>query len=65
MRKFLLSFLLAALLLPALAFAAGAMIYVVFEEVIPEANASGNGNAASVSCICGVCLVMALTTLLG
>ncbi|MDD4701844.1 MAG: ZIP family metal transporter [Desulfovibrio sp.] len=49
----------------ALAFAAGAMIYVVFEEVIPEANASGNGNAASVSCICGVCLVMALTTLLG
>ncbi len=55
----------AGILPVALAFAAGAMIYVVFEEVIPEANASGNGNAASVSCICGVCLVMALTTLLG
>ena len=39
-------------LLPiALAFAAGAMIYVVVEEVIPEANASGNGNAATLACI--------------
>ena len=55
----------AGILPVALAFAAGAMIYVVFEEVIPEANASGNGNAASLSCIFGVCLVVALTTLLG
>lgn len=55
----------AGILPVALAFAAGAMIYVVFEEVIPEANASGNGNAASLSCIFGVCLVIALTTLLG
>ena len=37
----------AGILPVALAFAAGAMIYVVFEEVIPEANASGNGNAVN------------------
>ena len=44
-------------LLPfALAAAAGAMVYVVIEEVIPEANASGNGNAATVACIGGLCL---------
>lgn len=57
---------LAAGLLPvALSFAAGAMIYVVAEEVIPEANASGNGNMATVSCILGVCLVIALSALVG
>ncbi|MBQ4568027.1 MAG: ZIP family metal transporter [Desulfovibrio sp.] len=54
----------AALLPVALAFAAGAMIYVVVEEVIPEANASGNGNAATLSCIAGLCLVMIISSLL-
>ncbi len=50
---------LASGLLPiALAFAAGAMIYVVLEEVIPEANASGNGNAATIAAIGGICLVV-------
>ena len=53
-------------LLPfALSAAAGAMIYVVVEEVIPEANASGNGNAATVSCIAGLCAVMTVSGLLG
>ena len=53
-------------LLPlALAAAAGAMIYVVVEEVIPEANASGHGNAATVSCIAGLCAVIMLSGLLG
>ena len=53
-------------LLPfALAAAAGAMIYVVIEEVIPEANASGNGNAATVACIGGLCLVMSFSSLVG
>lgn len=48
----------------ALAFAAGAMIYVVVEEVIPEANASGNGNDATLACIGGVALVIILDSLL-
>lgn len=47
-----------------LAFAAGAMIYVVVEEVIPEANASGNGNDATLACIGGVALVMMLDSIL-
>jgi ZIP family zinc transporter len=57
---------IAAGLLPvALGFAAGAMVYVVAEEVIPEASASGNGNAATVSCIAGLGLVMTLSSLVG
>lgn len=55
----------AGLLPVALSFAAGAMIYVVVEEVVPEANASGNGNLATVSCIAGVCLVIMLSALVG
>lgn len=55
---------LASRLLPiALAFAAGAMIYVVLEEVIPEANASGNGNAATIAAIGGICLVVLMECL--
>lgn len=54
-----------ALMLPvALAFAAGAMLYVIVEEVIPESQASGNGNAATLAFIGGVILVMMLDTLL-
>lgn len=57
---------MAGSLLPfALAAAAGAMVYVVIEEVIPEANASGNGNAATVACIGGLCLVMSFSSLVG
>ena len=60
---------LACAILPApyamLAAAAGAMVYVVIEEVIPEANASGNGNAATVACIGGLCLVMSFSSLVG
>ena len=48
-----------------LAFAAGAMVYIVVEEVIPEANASGNGNLASVACVAGIAFVIALSSLLG
>lgn len=48
----------------ALAFAAGAMVYVVVEEVIPEANASGNGNDATLACIGGIALVIILDSVL-
>ncbi len=47
----------------ALAAAAGAMVYVVGVEIIPEANASGNGNTATISCIGGLYLGMAVSGL--
>ena len=48
-------------LLPfSLAFAAGAMIFVVVEEVIPEAHASGHGDAATAGAILGFTLMMCL-----
>ena len=37
----------------ALAFAAGAMIYVVVEEVIPESHSGGNADAATLACMVG------------
>lgn len=48
-------------LLPwALAFAAGAMVFVTVEEVIPEAHASGNGDAATMGLIIGFVCMMCL-----
>ena len=44
----------------ALAFAAGAMIFVVVEEVIPESHASGHGDAASLGVIIGFAVMMCL-----
>ena len=44
----------------ALAFAAGAMIFVVVEEVIPESHASGHGDAASLGVIIGFVVMMCL-----
>lgn len=44
----------------ALAFAAGAMIFVVVEEVIPESHASGYGDAATMGCILGFTVMMCL-----
>ena len=56
----------AAPVLPfALAFAAGAMIFVVVEEVIPEAHASGHGDAASLGAIVGFTVMMCLDVALG
>lgn len=56
----------AAPLLPfALAFAAGAMIFVVVEEVIPESHASGHGDAASLGVILGFVIMMCLDVALG
>lgn len=44
----------------ALGLAAGAMIFVTVEEVIPEAHASGNGDAATMGVIIGFVSMMCL-----
>ncbi|GFR92129.1 zinc transporter ZIP11-like [Elysia marginata] len=49
----------------ALAFAAGAMIYVVFDDIIPEAHTSGNGKMASWGGILGFVIMMSLDVGLG
>jgi ZIP family zinc transporter len=49
----------------ALAFAAGAMIYVVVEEVIPEAQGSGNSDFATVGAMLGFSIMMTLDVALG
>ena len=53
-------------LLPyALAFAAGAMIYVVVEEVIPEAQSGGNSDVATMGAMLGFAIMMTLDVALG
>jgi ZIP family zinc transporter len=53
-------------LLPyALSFAAGAMIFVVAEEVIPEAQRAGNNDLATMGVILGFAIMMALDVALG
>lgn len=49
----------------ALAFAAGAMIFVVVEEVIPESQSSGNGDLATMGVIAGFTVMMTLDVALG
>jgi ZIP family zinc transporter len=53
-------------LLPyALAFAAGAMIYVVVEEVIPESHQEGNTDLATLGLMIGFAVMMTLDVALG
>jgi ZIP family zinc transporter len=49
----------------ALAFAAGAMIYVVVEELIPEAQQAGNTDLATLATLLGFGLMMTLDVALG
>jgi ZIP family zinc transporter len=49
----------------ALAFAAGAMIFVVFEEVIPEAHRGGHGDWATLGAIVGFAVMTGLDVGLG
>ncbi len=49
----------------ALAFAAGAMIYVVVEELIPEAQTSGNSDIATMGTLSGFLVMMILDVALG
>ncbi len=49
----------------ALAFAAGAMIFVVVEDAIPEAQSEGNNDIATMGAMIGFALMMALDVALG
>ena len=49
----------------ALSFAAGAMIFVVVEELIPESQRSGNVDLATISLMAGFAIMMVLDVALG
>ena len=49
----------------ALAFAAGAMIFIVVEEVIPESHRGGNADIATIGLIIGFIVMMSLDVALG
>ena len=49
----------------ALAFAAGAMIFVVVEEVVPESQRGGNVDLATMGAIFGFLVMMILDVALG
>ena len=48
-----------------LAFAAGAMLYVVIEELIPESQTGEHSNVATVAAAMGFALMMVLDVALG
>ena len=61
----LLSYFVSAILPFTLAFAAGAMIYVVAEELIPEANSGEHSNLATIGLAVGFVIMMILDIALG
>ena len=65
----LLTILAASWVLPALpvllAFAAGAMMYVVVEELIPEAQLGEHSHAGTISVMAGFLVMMLLDVVLG
>ena len=61
----LLTFFVSAILPFVLAFAAGAMIYVVVEELIPESNTGLHSNLATIGLAIGFVLMMILDISLG
>ena len=57
---------LASAILPfALAFAAGTMLYVINDEMIPETHAHGNERGATWALLVGFCVMLATDVLLG
>ncbi len=61
----LLTYYVSTILPFVLAFAAGAMIYVVVEELIPEANTGNHSNLATIGLAIGFALMMVLDIALG
>jgi ZIP family zinc transporter len=57
--------LIGAILPYALAFAAGAMIYVVVEELIPESQSGGHTDLATTATMAGFAIMMVLDVALG
>ena len=57
---FAVSTLAEPLLVPGLAFAAGAMLYVIADELIPESHSGGNEQEATVALLGGFALMLAL-----
>jgi len=61
--------LLASLLMPVmsymLAFSAGAMMYVVVEELIPEASSGNHSNLSTIGFSIGFVLMMVLDVVMG
>ena len=49
----------------AMAFAAGAMLYVVVEELLPETTRQGNTDVATLGFLSGFLVMMAMDTSLG
>lgn len=52
--------LVSALLPLGLSFAAGAMLFVIIDELIPESHARGNERAASIALVAGFALMLTL-----
>lgn len=65
----LVTILLSRFLIPVmpylLSFAAGAMIYVIVEEIIPEASEGEHSNIATIGFAVGFCIMMILDVVLG
>lgn len=53
------------LLAPVLAMAAGAMLFIISDEIIPETHRSGLQHVATLSLMCGFALMMLLNGALG
>ena len=57
---------LSTALLPfALAFAAGTMLYVIIDDMVPQTHVRGSGRLATYAMLCGFCLMLAVDHLVG